>query len=69
MKESVCLNKKEYQSHVVFPNWAGTFLLFYPSIRLVVLSNFVRLMLHTWQINSVMKHNIYASGTQMEKKL
>ena len=31
--------------------------------------NFVRLELHTWQINSIIKPNSYVPWTQMERKL
>ena len=51
-------------------NCAGKFIWFYPRTRLAeATSLFMKLALHTWQINSVIKPNIYVSWTQMEKKL
>ena len=66
--EGECLEerKKKYQKVVQFLLIVQkSFILFYPSTRLV--GNFLRLPLHSWHISSVIKPNIYVSWTQNAK--
>ena len=70
IKDNVYLErkKKEPKSHadVVSPNCARNLSIL--SRYSASCSNFLRLALHTWKINLLIKPNIYVSWTQMEKE-